>query len=1299
MRFFGPPDITKLESERNIKGLTKGLKDKDCEIRLKAVSALGRIGDEIGAVDGLAIAIDDEYWNVVCEALTALGKIGTEKAVDELIIALKSKNSSVRKMSAELLGGLQNERAIEGLTLALKDEISFVKEAALESISCFSSALAVPPLSSALKDKSPKIRQMAVSALSRMNEDLAVDGLVIALKDRVPKIRKLAIESLINFRCDKCIEGLILAMRDKDCVNRYLAVSELGRFENQNAIEGLALALKDEDVNFRRKAIASLGEIGGERVVESLISALKDENKILRGEAVQLLGNIHSKRAVEVLIGSLKDEESEVRCAIAKVLGNIGGEPAVEGLTSALKDQNCVVRLISAQSLGKIGGEQSIKGLISALTDEDEDVREVAVESLSRIGGKQVIELLVCALNNQEPRVGLMTLSVLEKIGGEDSVDGLTAALKNEDSVVRREAVRSLGRIGTDHAIEGLIISLDDKVSAVRLVTVESLDRIGNKRAVDGLIISLGDCDGRVKLAAVKSLARIGTEYTVESLIIALKDLNSEIREISAVSLGKIGDRRAVEDLIIALRDPEQSVREAAFESLDTIGGERAKEARNIALSDEHSGIQIFSYLENFGEIRKAVFNLLFGFDSTDQYPHGLAFGHLDYKYQGINNALNENYKKIPHQLKDSLWLKLEEIALKKITAETLEKNDNIIPPGAFGFHPFKYRLVDKSVDFILDNFELITEEVRDALWNELITKHAEIIWLDCLRDEARQRSFDLRKSNKIPKQLKVVVKRILSKRKDEGFKTALIFYKNFNKLSEEIKKELILYLTTQDKSDPFVIYVILESVERMRSKADVEVLLSVVVNALQDSDESVRNFASSVLGHIRSANDIRRVELPVSFARPLGEIYKIARGLIKESRQMIQVENDNIPEQFKRAILRKMVDVEPNFMPDALSEILSESIEETSFVPENLADDTFGESTDDGDMNVFFEKLDKLPGKVIKELFSSLVNDYKSESIVREAIIETIYAIIDSTECAEVKKQFDDLIMLEPEVSEEEHPESVIQEPTDAEKALHFKTEVVKAMTETLAEKGLLSLSVIFEGSVNEEIRNIITDSIKEVTAKGNGERLVSFQSISDYGQIHEFESELQSFKVAREGYQSVEAQNFLASSLSKEAYAKGLWIFVTSSDISTKDSRLEKELNIGGLTIPLVCMLISTKIYHTLLSSHIEKYHAACYLRSVVFHEMGHLFSVPSPKRIVSNNNVMEKWGYHCTNSCVMEQSENIFSIISQSASKGTSFSKKPFCKQCEQDLKQAIKEISASRKIDKIIERRSMWKSWLK
>ena len=125
MRLF-KPNIRKLKAKKDVEGLIKALGHRDEYVRENAVRALGEIGNA-RAIEGLIKALDDSDWPVREAAAEELGKIGDPRAVEHLIKALDD-DIDVRLKAVEALGKI-GEPAVEGLIKALDDDIDVRREA------------------------------------------------------------------------------------------------------------------------------------------------------------------------------------------------------------------------------------------------------------------------------------------------------------------------------------------------------------------------------------------------------------------------------------------------------------------------------------------------------------------------------------------------------------------------------------------------------------------------------------------------------------------------------------------------------------------------------------------------------------------------------------------------------------------------------------------------------------------------------------------------------------------------------------------------------------------------------------------------------------------------------------------------------------------------------------------------------------------------------------------------------------------------------------------------------------------
>jgi len=441
MPLFGPPNIEKLRTKGNVKGLTKALCSKSMDLRQTAAKALDTLNwqpgrDQIGAL----YWIGKREWDKCID-------IG-ESAVEPLVAVLLNVNSveKLRQDAAQALGQIGDSRAVEPLIVALADKNAEGRRRAAEALGRIGDDRAVEPLIVALADMNGDVHISAAVALGRIGDDRAVDSLIRNIEgvDGVPW--KLGIrEALVKIGAP-AVEPLIVALADKD-MNRKVrrrAAEALGRIGDDRAVEPLIVALADMNDEDRQWAANALGRIGDDRAVEPLIVALADKNEdsIAPMMVAWALGQIGDDRAVDSLIRNIEGRHRVWNEGIREALVKIGA-PAVEPLIVALADKNAEGRRRAAEALGRIGDDRAVEPLIVALADMNNKDRQWAAEALGNIGKPAVGQLLV-ALKDDNPDVRALAASTLEQIGDAKIVKSLVPLLRDSNSHVRNAALKAL---------------------------------------------------------------------------------------------------------------------------------------------------------------------------------------------------------------------------------------------------------------------------------------------------------------------------------------------------------------------------------------------------------------------------------------------------------------------------------------------------------------------------------------------------------------------------------------------------------------------------------------------------------------------------------------------------------------------------------------------------------------------------------------------------------------------------------------------------------------------------------------
>jgi HEAT repeat protein len=114
--FGGPPDIEKLKSKRNVKGLAKALRDDDPAIRAQASAAIGELQD-LDAVPQVLDAIEGQDEEVMAAGTDALRALGDQGHLALHVYAVhKGVSPEKRVRGVTMLARLGHDDALRDLT-------------------------------------------------------------------------------------------------------------------------------------------------------------------------------------------------------------------------------------------------------------------------------------------------------------------------------------------------------------------------------------------------------------------------------------------------------------------------------------------------------------------------------------------------------------------------------------------------------------------------------------------------------------------------------------------------------------------------------------------------------------------------------------------------------------------------------------------------------------------------------------------------------------------------------------------------------------------------------------------------------------------------------------------------------------------------------------------------------------------------------------------------------------------------------------------------------------------------------
>lgn len=174
--------LGEMGDERCVEPLARALRDGDWQVREVAIEGLGQIGSP--AVEALLKLLRD--WDVRKYSIAALGKIHDERVLDPLLMQLR--NDEFKDDATDALVSL-GEPAVPHLAKALGDKDELVRKQAVLALGRIKSAKAIDPLVEMLKDPDWFTRLTAAAALEAIGDERGREAIKPLLKDNDMVVR------------------------------------------------------------------------------------------------------------------------------------------------------------------------------------------------------------------------------------------------------------------------------------------------------------------------------------------------------------------------------------------------------------------------------------------------------------------------------------------------------------------------------------------------------------------------------------------------------------------------------------------------------------------------------------------------------------------------------------------------------------------------------------------------------------------------------------------------------------------------------------------------------------------------------------------------------------------------------------------------------------------------------------------------------------------------------------------------------------------------------------------------------
>jgi len=376
------------------------------------------------------------------QRLAAIEILRRTRAFDRWTRDLRRGNYRAKIRAVGALGQVGDERAIDELIEVLGDDDPHVAQAASEAVLMRDLDLAVDELADALSSPNRRIAETAAATLVRVGED-SLEALVGQLGCLDAQARRLSVECLGAVGTSNLVPLLLpLLESDPDPQVRTAVAEAIARTGSERASGELRrLAQNDPDWFVRGRAYTLQAEVNAPGAAEFLIAGLaalqpEGDRGSDRNDAVDVIteGTRRVRAAIIVGLRLLGLGDDEVAAAIRSAEGAdldsdelSSNERAANGWAetiAALTQHDPARRADAARQLAE-AGMSVLTDLRCALRDPDPIVRAEAARSLGRIGASECLNSLADCLRDPDPTVRIASSNAMRAIVTRDAAKEL----------------------------------------------------------------------------------------------------------------------------------------------------------------------------------------------------------------------------------------------------------------------------------------------------------------------------------------------------------------------------------------------------------------------------------------------------------------------------------------------------------------------------------------------------------------------------------------------------------------------------------------------------------------------------------------------------------------------------------------------------------------------------------------------------------------------------------------------------------------------------------------------------------
>ncbi len=289
---------------------------------------------QTSVVDGLARALDSGPDIVAAAAASSLGRVGGRRAESILRRKLEARPESERVAVAvaEALGRVARPASVPVLVDAASSDSASLRRAAVSALGAIGTEEAIEVLFAKLEDPDPYVRREVQQALDQVK--VKQQAVATRVDSRSAAVRLRSYQALVEDPRPDRVETLIQGLGDEAAEVREVVIRGLAQYADTDSVARVGGALQEGDVLTRQSAATVLGRMPdepGDLVLGLLGRATEDRSSAVRAEAARSLGIRGDQRALEFLFTAAADPSADVRLAAAGSLGRFAHEAEVIG--------------------------------------------------------------------------------------------------------------------------------------------------------------------------------------------------------------------------------------------------------------------------------------------------------------------------------------------------------------------------------------------------------------------------------------------------------------------------------------------------------------------------------------------------------------------------------------------------------------------------------------------------------------------------------------------------------------------------------------------------------------------------------------------------------------------------------------------------------------------------------------------------------------------------------------------------------------------------------------------------------